>query len=30
MAKVGNYKAKELYEARVPPCWAPPKPTSRQ
>ncbi len=30
MAKVGNTKAKEMYEASVPPCWAPPNPDSRQ
>ena len=30
IAKVGNKKARERYEAMVPPCWLPPKPHSRQ
>lgn len=30
LVEVGNSKAKERYEAKVPPCWLPPKPDSRQ
>ena len=30
MQEVGNVKAKEKYEAKVPACWVPPKPHSKR
>ena len=30
MQEIGNVKAKEKYEAKVPSCWVPPKPHSKK